>query len=119
MAKKKEVKKNTKKKELKIDKPVEVEVVKEVKEDVKEDVKPIEVEVVKEVKEVVKPTIFDKYREDIQRANDGYVRGLKYEQAMEMLRYVEKHTNRKMGLNMNCASCVVDLIKMFSRLENK
>lgn len=100
MAKKKEVKKNTKKKELKIDKPVEVEVVKEVKED-------------------VKPTIFDKYREDIQRANDGYVRGLKYEQAMEMLRYVEKHTNRKMGLNMNCASCVVDLIKMFSRLENK
>lgn len=104
MAKKKEVKKNTKKKELKIDKPVEVEVVKEVKEDVKED---------------VKPTIFDKYREDIQRANDGYVRGLKYEQAMEMLRYVEKHTNRKMGLNMNCASCVVDLIKMFSRLENK
>ena len=107
MAKKKEVKKNTKKKELKIDKPVEVEVVKEVK------------EVVKEVKEDVKPTIFDKYREDIQRANDGYVRGLKYEQAMEMLRYVEKHTNRKMGLNMNCASCVVDLIKMFSRLENK
>ena len=108
MAKKKEVKKNTKKKELKIDKPVEVEVVKE---EVKEDVK--------EVKEDVKPTIFDKYREDIQRANDGYVRGLKYEQAMEMLRYVEKHTNRKMGLNMNCASCVVDLIKMFSRLENK
>lgn len=108
MAKKKEVKKNTKKKELKIDKPVEVEVVKEVKEVVKE-----------EVKEDVKPTIFDKYREDIQRANDGYVRGLKYEQAMEMLRYVEKHTNRKMGLNMNCASCVVDLIKMFSRLENK
>ena len=107
MAKKKEVKKNTKKKELKIDKPVEVKDVKEVKEDVKE------------VKEVVKPTIFDKYREDIQRANDGYVRGLKYEQAMEMLRYVEKHTNRKMGLNMNCASCVVDLIKMFSRLENK
>ena len=116
MAKKKEVKKNTKKKELKIDKPVEVEVVKEVKEDVKEDVKPIEVEV---VKEVVKSTIFDKYREYIQQANDGYVRGLKYEQAMEMLRYVEKHTNRKMGLNMNCASCVVDLIKMFSRLENK
>lgn len=111
MAKKKEVKKNTKKKELKIDKPVEVEVVKEVKEVVKE--------VKEEVKEDVKPTIFDKYREDIQRANDGYVRGLKYEQAMEMLRYVEKHTNRKMGLNMNCASCVVDLIKMFSRLENK
>ena len=118
MAKKKEVKKNTNKKELKIDKPIEVEVVKEVKEVVKE-VKEVVKEVKEDVKEDVKPTIFDKYREDIQRANDGYVRGLKYEQAMEMLRYVEKHTNRKMGLNMNCASCVVDLIKMFSRLENK
>lgn len=80
-----------------------------------------EVEKVEEpVVEVVKePTIFDKYRKHINTSNDGYVRDLTYPKAMEMLRYVEKHTNRKMGLNMSCGACVVDLVKMFGRLENK
>ena len=81
----------------------------------------VEVEVVKESDvEVVKAeTIFDKYRTHIQSSKDGYVRNLTYPEAMEMLRHIEKKTNRKLGLNLSCSSCTIDLVKMFSRLENK
>lgn len=111
MAKKANSKKMDSKKLVKIN--LDLPEVKEV-EKVEEPV----VEVVKE-EVVVEPTIFDKYRKHINTSNDGYVRDLTYPKAMEMLRYVEKHTNRKMGLNMSCGACVVDLVKMFGRLENK
>lgn len=71
--------------------------------------------IVEEVK--AEPTIFDKYREHINRAKDGTVKNLSYSDAMEMLRHIEKLTNRKIGLNMNCAACMMELVEMFVRLE--
>lgn len=63
--------------------------------------------------------IFDKYRKYINTVKDGYLRNIDYESAMEMLRYIEKRRSIKLGLNMNCASCMIELVSMFSRLEDK
>lgn len=68
---------------------------------------------------VVKKTIFDKYRKHINSAKDGYVNGLSYSQAMEILRYIESKRNIKLGLNVNCGGCMIDLVLMFARLEDK
>lgn len=85
------------------------------------------IEVVKEDKEVVKvvkeevtpkiPTIFDKYRKHIDTVKEGYLKKLTYAEAIEMLRYIQKNTNHKLGLNMSCANCLVELVQIFSNLE--
>jgi hypothetical protein len=76
--------------------------------------------VVEEVEEVEIPkesTIFDKYREHINTAKDGYLRNIKYAEAVEILRYVQDKTGHKLGLNMSCASCLLSLVKTFANLE--
>lgn len=82
--------------------------------------KPVRKEAVAEApkKVVVKEaTIFDKYRKHIDTVKDGYLRDLDYKSAMEILRYIEKNRNVKLGLNMSCASCMVELVAMLARLE--
>lgn len=80
--------------------------------------KSVNVEVEMPKKEVVKEeTIFDKYRKYINTVKDGYLRDINYADAMEMLRYIEKNRNIKLGLNMTCAACMIELVGMFSRLE--
>lgn len=72
--------------------------------------------VVKKVK-VEKSTIHDKYRKHINTVTDGYLRDLKYEEAMEILRYIQDKTGHKLGLNISCTSCMISLIETFKNLE--
>jgi ribosomal protein L6P/L9E len=66
---------------------------------------------------VKEPTIHDKYREFINQAINGYLRGFEYPMAMEVLRYCEKITGHQIPLNMGCGSCLLDLVLIFARLE--
>ena len=119
-------KKVNKKVTKKVVKPaVEVEIeVKEVKtEDKTEDKtsnekpKVIKEKPVKEKK--IEPTIFDRYRNHINTVKEGYLKKLTYEEAMDMLRYIQKHTGHQLGLNMSCGNCLIELVQIFMRLEKK
>lgn len=89
---------------------------------IKEVDKMIEVEPLVQVEvkpEIVKETIFDKYRKHIDTVKEGYLKKITYAEAMEILRYIQDKTNHKLGLNMSCASCLMELVEMFSSLEGK
>lgn len=64
-------------------------------------------------------TIHDKYRLYINQANSGFLRGCEYPYLMEMLRFVESKIGHNLALNMQCPACLIDLVKMFARLEDK
>ena len=87
------------------------------KERIKKEIKaePVIEEVVVEIPKV--ETLFDKYREHIETAREGYLRNIKYAEAVEILRYVQDKTGHKLGLNMSCASCLLSLVKTFANLE--
>lgn len=74
-------------------------------------VEEVEVEIPKE------KTLHDKYREHIETAKEGYLRDIKYAEAVEILRYVQDKTGHKLGLNMSCSSCLLSLVKTFANLE--
>lgn len=92
------------------------------KKTVKKVAKPV-TEVIEEVKVVKEeviptiPTIFDKYRNHIDSAKEGYLRKLSYPEAMEILRYIQDKTGHKLGLSMSCASCLLSLVETFANLE--
>ena len=66
---------------------------------------------------VVEPTIFDKYRKFLNQVKDNYISGLEYGDIMAMLRYTEEKLNKTIPMNTSCPQCVMDLIRIFSRLE--
>lgn len=90
------------------------------KEVVKEEIVLNSEEVNKE--EVVTPvvsesSIFDKYRKYINQVKDNYISGLEYSDAIAILRYTEGKLNKTIPMNTSCPQCMMDLIKIFSRLE--
>lgn len=64
------------------------------------------------------PTIHDKYQKFINQALEGYLVGFEYPYAMEVLRYCENKRKIQLGLNMSCATCLIDLLKMFNNLRD-
>lgn len=106
MSKKKVVKKNTEPKTATTN--VAINTI-EVKEEETKAVKP----------KTVEPTIFDKHRKHIETVKEGYLKKLTYAEAMEILRYVQDKTGHKLGLNMSCANCLVELVEIFAGLEGK
>lgn len=64
-------------------------------------------------------TIFDKYRKHINSAKNKTIIGMQYGEAMEILRFVENKLNIKLGLSLNCSSCMLNLVEMFASLEEK
>lgn len=69
------------------------------------------------VTKVVEPTIFDKYRKYINQVKDNYISGLEYSDAIAILRYTENALNKTIPMNTSCPQCMIDLIRIFSRLE--
>jgi hypothetical protein len=65
------------------------------------------------------PTIHDRFRKYILQVSSGYLRDLSYADAMVMLRWMENKTGHTIPINYSCGNCVMDLVKMFSRLEEK
>ena len=72
-----------------------------------------------EVSKPIGSTIFDKHREHIDTVKQGYLKKLSYADAMEILRYIQDKTSHKLGLNMSCASCLMELVQIFASLEGK
>ena len=72
-----------------------------------------------EVSKPIEPTIFDKHREHINTVKEGYLKKLSYADAIEILRYIQDKTSHKLGLNMSCASCLMELVQIFASLEGK
>lgn len=72
-----------------------------------------------EVSKSIGSTIFDKHRKHINTVKEGYLKKLTYAEAIEILRYVQKETGHKLGLNMSCSNCLVELVEIFMRLEDK
>lgn len=69
--------------------------------------------------EKVEVSIFDKYRNLINMAKSDFITNYQYSDLIEILRYCEKMYGHPIPMNVNCSSCVIDLILMFSRLEVK
>lgn len=69
------------------------------------------------VEEPVQPTIHDRYRILINKANSDYLNGYTYNDLIIILRYCEKKIGHQIPINLQCGSCVIDLIKLFGRLE--
>lgn len=69
--------------------------------------------------EIKEKTIFDIYRKHIINAQNKTVRNLDYSDAMVILRFIQEKTNQNLGLNMNCGSCILNLIEIFASLEGK
>lgn len=63
------------------------------------------------------PTIHEKYHNWIIQSRNGYITGLDWVGVMEILRWCESRTGRNIPMNPNCATCIVDLIKLFDRLK--
>lgn len=90
------------------------------KEEVKEDIVLNSEEVIKEevlTPVVSEPTIFDKYRKYINQVKDNYISGLEYSDAIAILRYTENALNKTIPMNTSCPQCMMDLVRIFSRLE--
>lgn len=68
---------------------------------------------------VVEPTIYDKFEKYMSQVSSGYLTGLNYSDAMEILRYCESKMNINIPLNMSCGVCLMDLMKLFMRLKDK
>lgn len=64
------------------------------------------------------PTIHEKYAHWITQAQNGYITGLNYEGLMEILRWCEKKIGTQLSLNMQCNTCIMDLIKLFNNLNH-
>lgn len=63
-------------------------------------------------------SIHDKFRVYISQYKSGYLRGLSYADAMEILRYCEKKIGKPIPIDYGCGSCMMGLIKTFSNYEN-
>lgn len=70
------------------------------------------------VKEI-KVNIHDKYRKYIYQVESGYLRGLEYGEAMDILRWMEKKVGHNIPINYSCSSCMIDLVKRFAAMEKK
>lgn len=62
--------------------------------------------------------IHTKYQKYIDQAKDGYLIGLDYPKAIEILRYCEVKRGMSFGLNMSCSACLIQLVLMFDSLRN-
>ena len=64
---------------------------------------------------VVETTIYDKYQKYIDMAKSGYIRDFNYKMSMEVLRYIERIKGKKIGLNLSCGKCLIDLLLLLDK----
>lgn len=62
-------------------------------------------------------TIHEKYDKYIQMVRGNYIRGIEYNEIMEIVQYVQVKTSRNYPLNISCAACVLQLIQLFDILR--
>lgn len=62
-------------------------------------------------------TLHDKYRKYIKQVSDGYLRDIKYAEAIEIKDFIHKKTGHNIGITMSCGACLVSLVQTFANLE--
>jgi len=63
--------------------------------------------------------IHDKYREYVNQAKAGYVRGITYIEFMEIVQWISRTIGRDIASDWNCPNCVINTLKNFAQLEPK
>ena len=63
--------------------------------------------------------IHDKYREYVNQAKAGYVRGITYTEFMEIVQWISRTIGRDIASDWNCPNCVINTLKNFAQLEPK
>ena len=63
--------------------------------------------------------IHDKYREYVNQAKAGYVRGITYVEFMEIVQWISRTIGRDIASDWNCPNCVINTLKNFAQLEPK
>lgn len=67
----------------------------------------------------IEPTLHDKHRDLINKANSGYLTGYQHSDLVAMAHWIEKKLNRGIAVNFQCPVCLIDLVQMFGRMEEK
>ena len=63
--------------------------------------------------------IHDKYREYVNQAKAGYVRGITYTEFTEIVQWISRTIGRDIASDWNCPNCVINTLKNFVQLEPK
>lgn len=63
--------------------------------------------------------IHDKYRDYVNQAKAGYVRGITYIEFMEIVQWISRTIGRDIASDWNCPNCVINTLKNFAQLEPK
>lgn len=63
--------------------------------------------------------IHDKYREYVNQAKAGYVRGITYTEFLEIVQWISRTIGRDIASDWNCPNCVINTLKNFAQLESK
>ena len=63
--------------------------------------------------------IHDKYREYVNQAKAGYVRGITYTEFLEIVQWISRTIGRDIASDWNCPNCVINVLKNFAQLEPK
>lgn len=63
--------------------------------------------------------IHDKYREYVNQAKAGYVRGITYTEFLEIVQWISRTIGRDIASDWNCPNCVINTLKNFAQLEPK
>lgn len=63
--------------------------------------------------------IHDKYRNYINQAKAGYVRGITYTEFLEIVQWISRTIGRDIASDWNCPNCVINTLKNFAQLEPK
>lgn len=63
--------------------------------------------------------IHDKYREYVNQAKSGYVRGITYTEFLEIVQWISRTIGRDIASDWNCPNCVINTLKNFAQLEPK
>lgn len=63
--------------------------------------------------------IHDKYREYVNQAKAGYVRGITYIEFLEIVQWISRTIGRDIASDWNCPNCVINTLKNFAQLEPK
>lgn len=63
--------------------------------------------------------IHDKYRDYVNQAKAGYVRGITYIEFLEIVQWISRTIGRDIASDWNCPNCVINTLKNFAQLEPK
>lgn len=72
---------------------------------------------VKTPEQIYLEDLINRHSNHLKTAKAGYIRDVTYAETMEIHRYIDKALGRDSGMNHSCASCVLEMYKLFIRMN--